>query len=150
MVTVKEVAAMVDHTNLKAYATREDFQKLCNEAVHYGFKSVAINTYPVAMCREMLRGTNVLTGAAISFPLGQTPIATKVAEARNAVADGCQEFDYVLDGVLRIILGGNELILAPGDSVYYDSSLPHVMYAPEGDCRFIAVVVKTAADAELK
>jgi transcriptional regulator with XRE-family HTH domain len=59
-----------------------------------------------------------------------------------------QEFDYVLDGILRIILGGNELILAPGDSVYYDSSLPHVMYAPEGDCRFIAVVVKTSADAE--
>lgn len=53
-----------------------------------------------------------------------------------------QEFDYVLDGVLRIILGGNELLLAPGDSVYYDSSLPHVMYAPEKDCRFIAVVVK--------
>ena len=97
MVTVKGVAAMVDHTNLKAYATREDFQKLCNEAVHYGFKSVAITTYPVAMCREMLRGTNVLTGAAISFPLGQTTIATKVAEARNAVADGCQEFDYVLN-----------------------------------------------------
>ena len=96
-ITVKEVAAMVDHTNLKAFATREDFQKLCNEAVHYGFKSVAINTYPVAMCREMLRGTNVLTGAAISFPLGQTTIATKVAEARNAVADGCQEFDYVLN-----------------------------------------------------
>ena len=96
-ITVKEVAAMVDHTNLKAFATREDFQKLCNEAVHHGFKSVAINTYPVAMCREMLRGTKVLTGAAISFPLGQTTIATKVAEARNAVSDGCQEFDYVLN-----------------------------------------------------
>ena len=60
-----------------------------------------------------------------------------------------QEFDDVLEGVRRIILGGNERILAPGDSVYYDSSLPHVMYAPEGDCRFIAVVIKTAADAEL-
>ncbi|MCQ2457808.1 MAG: cupin domain-containing protein [Clostridia bacterium] len=53
-----------------------------------------------------------------------------------------QEFDYVLEGYLRIVLGGNELLLAPGDSVYYDSSLPHVMYAPESDCRFIAVVVK--------
>ena len=52
----------------------------------------------------------------------------------------------MLDGYLRIILGGNELLLAPGDSVYYDSSLPHVMYAPEGDCRFIAVVVKAGAD----
>ena len=54
-----------------------------------------------------------------------------------------QEFDYVLEGVLRIVLGGNDLLLGPGDSVYYDSSLPHVMYAPEQDCRFIAVVVKT-------
>ena len=97
MITIKEVAAMVDHTNLKAFATREDFQKLCDEAVRYGFKSVAINTYPVAMCRGMLEGTGVLTGAAISFPLGQTTIATKVAEARNAVSDGCQEFDYVLN-----------------------------------------------------
>ena len=57
-----------------------------------------------------------------------------------------QEFDYVLEGYLRIILGGNELLLAPGDSVYYDSSLPHVMYAPEGDCRFIAVVIKSGSN----
>ncbi len=96
-ITVKEVAAMVDHTNLKAYATREDFEVLCREARTYGFKSVAINTYPVALCRELLKGSEVLTGAAISFPLGQCTIATKVAEAENAIADGCQEFDYVLN-----------------------------------------------------
>lgn len=95
--TVKNVAEMIDHTNLKAFATRADFQKLCDEAAAYGFKSVAINTYPVAMCREMLLGTSVLTGAAISFPLGQMTVATKVAEAENAIADGCQEFDYVLN-----------------------------------------------------
>ena len=76
-ITVKQVAAMIDHTNLKAYATKEDFAKLCDEAKYYGFKSV--------------------TGAAISFPLGQMTIATKVAEAENAIADGCQEFDYVLN-----------------------------------------------------
>ena len=95
--TVKEVAAMVDHTNLKAFATRADFEKLCGEAVEYGFKSVAINTYPVKICRELLEGSSVLTGAAISFPLGQTTIDTKVAEAENSIADGCQEFDYVLN-----------------------------------------------------
>ena len=94
-ISVKEVAAMVDHTNLKAYATREDFQKLCDEAVTYGFKSVAINTYPVKMCREMLEGTQVLTGAAVGFPLGQMTIEAKVAEAEDAVRNGCQEFDYV-------------------------------------------------------
>ena len=95
--TIQEVAAMVDHTNLKAFAVREDFQKLCDEAVEYGFKSVAINTYPVAMCREMLQGSQVLTGAAVGFPLGQMTIASKVAEAENAILDGCQEFDYVMN-----------------------------------------------------
>ncbi len=96
-ITIKEVAAMVDHTNLKAFAVREDFQNLCDEAAQYGFKSVAINTYPVSMCRKMLEGTSVLTGAAVGFPLGQMTIASKVAEASNAVADGCQEFDYLLN-----------------------------------------------------
>ena len=95
--TPGQVAAMIDHTNLKAYATREDFQNLCGEARRYGFKSVAVNTYPVKMCREMLAGSGVLTGAAVAFPLGQTTVRTKLAEAANAIADGCQEFDYVLN-----------------------------------------------------
>ena len=95
--SIKEIAAMIDHTNLKAFATQADFQKLCDEAKTYGFKSVAINTYPVAMCRKMLEGSPVLTGAAISFPLGQMTIKSKVAEAKNAISDGCQEFDYVLN-----------------------------------------------------
>lgn len=59
-----------------------------------------------------------------------------------------QEFDYVLEGYLKLILGGNELILEPGDSIYYDSSLPHVMYALEAPCKFIAVVVKENTDIE--
>lgn len=95
--TIQEVAQMIDHTNLKAYARKEDFIKLCNEAIKYGFKSVAINSYPVSLCRKMLEGSQVLTGAALSFPLGQMTIDSKVAEAENAIKDGCQEFDYVLN-----------------------------------------------------
>ena len=53
----------------------------------------------------------------------------------------------MLEGTLKIVLGGNELYLQPGDSLYYDSSLPHVMYAVEGDGRFIAVVIKEGAKA---
>ena len=53
-----------------------------------------------------------------------------------------QEFDYVLDGEMKIVLGGNEVYLKSGDSIYYDSSLPHAMYACERDTRFIAVVIK--------
>lgn len=93
----KEFAALFDHTNLHAYATKGDFQKLCDEAKEYGFASVAINSWPVAMCREMLQGSQVLTGAAIGFPLGQTTIATKVFEAQEAIQHGAKEFDYLLN-----------------------------------------------------
>ncbi|MBR6090494.1 MAG: deoxyribose-phosphate aldolase [Anaerolineaceae bacterium] len=96
-IKIKDVAGMIDHTNLKPFAVEADFQKLCDEAMAYGFKSVAINSYPVSMCRKMLEGSAVLTGAAISFPLGQMTIASKVDEAQNAVNDGAQEFDYVLN-----------------------------------------------------
>lgn len=93
----KEIAKMIDHTNLHADATEVDFQKLCDEAREYGFKSVAINSYPVKMCKEMLKGSGVLTGAAIGFPLGQTTIEAKEFEAKNAVDNGCEEFDYLLN-----------------------------------------------------
>lgn len=94
-IKMNELAQMIDHTNLKAYATVGDFEILCKEAEQYGFKSVAINSYPVRMCRELLEGSTVLTGAAIGFPLGQTTIAVKLAEIEDAIANGCQEFDYV-------------------------------------------------------
>lgn len=71
-----------------------------------------------------------------------TPDTVKQAHSHDG-----QEFDYVLEGTLKIILGGNELYLREGDSLYYDSALPHVMYAVEGDCRFIAVVIKEEARA---
>ena len=95
--TATQVAGMVDHTNLKAFASAEDIRKLCAEAAANGFKSVCVNPVFVKFCREQLAGTGVLTCTVISFPLGQTTIAEKVNEAENAVADGCQEFDYVLN-----------------------------------------------------
>ena len=63
-------------------------------------------------------------------------------EGKQAHAHDGQEFDYVLEGHMKIELGGNEVYLGPGDSIYYDSSLPHAMYAIEADARFIAVVIK--------
>ena len=95
--TTQEVAGMIDHTNLKAFATEADIEKLCGEAAANHFKSVCVNPVFVKKCREALKGSGVLTCTVISFPLGQTTIAEKVSEAEAAVADGCQEFDYVLN-----------------------------------------------------
>ncbi|MEE1041921.1 MAG: 2-deoxyribose-5-phosphate aldolase, partial [Lachnospiraceae bacterium] len=52
MYTAKQVAKMIDHTNLKAYATEDDLRKLCDEAKKYGFYSVCVNSCPVAFCAK--------------------------------------------------------------------------------------------------
>ena len=93
----KDLAQMVDHTQLRAYAVKEDFEKLCKEAADYGFKMVAINSYPVELCSKLLKGTGVHVGAAIGFPLGQTTIENKVHETKQAIAEGADEIDYVID-----------------------------------------------------
>ena len=83
----------------------------------------------------------------LSEPFIVTVRQDEPGSAKQAHSHEGQEFDYVLEGTLKIELGGNDLYLKPGDSVYYDSSLPHAMYAIQGDCRFIAVVVKEGAKA---
>ena len=93
----KELAQMIDHTQLRAYAVKEDFVKLCNEAKDYGFKMVAINSFPVEICSELLKGTGVHVGAAIGFPLGQTTIENKVHETKQAIEQGADEIDYVIN-----------------------------------------------------
>lgn len=95
--TVKELAGYFDHTLLKAFVTDEDFKKLCDDADKYGFKMVAINSAPVALCKKYLKDSPVHVGAAISFPLGQTTIETKVFETKNAIENGADEIDYVIN-----------------------------------------------------
>ena len=58
---------------------------------------VAINSVPVAYCHKQLKGSNVHVGAAISFPLGQTTIESKAFETKNAIENGADEIDYVLN-----------------------------------------------------
>lgn len=97
MISEKELAAMFDHTNLKAFASDRDFELLCKEAAENHFAMVAINSSPVALCKRLLRGSGVHVGAAISFPLGQTTVEAKVFEAENAIQNGADEIDYVLN-----------------------------------------------------
>lgn len=97
MISKKDLANMIDHTLLRADATKEEFQQLCQEADSYGFKMVAINSAPVKSCREFLKDSPVHVGAAIGFPLGQTSIATKVFEVEDSIRNGADEIDYVIN-----------------------------------------------------
>ena len=91
------VAGMIDHTNLKATATREDIRRLCEEAKEYRFASVMVNSAFTSLCRELVQGTGVLVGTVAGFPLGQMSTAAKVFEAETAIADGADEIDYVVN-----------------------------------------------------
>lgn len=96
-ITRQQLCSMIDHTNLKPYAVREDFEKLCREARENNFAMVAINPAPVRLCRELLAGSGVHVGAAVSFPLGQDTLAAKIFCAEDAVKNGADEIDYVLN-----------------------------------------------------
>ena len=96
-ITPQQLAKYFDHTQLRAFATYADFEKVCAECRQYGFAMVAINPAPVKLCKELLRGTDVHVGAAIGFPLGQTTIETKVFESENAILNGADEIDYVVN-----------------------------------------------------
>lgn len=103
--TLDDFARLIDHTNLHPNATREDMERLCQEAKDYHFKMVAINSVQSKLCSQLLAGTDIHTGAAIGFPLGQTSIATKVFETKDALANGANEIDYVIN--LTEVKAGN-------------------------------------------
>lgn len=95
--TLDNLARLVDHTNLHPDATEEDMRILCEQAKEHHFKMVAINQVQSAFCSNLLAGTDIDTGAAIAFPLGQTSIAAKVFETRDALDNGANEIDYVIN-----------------------------------------------------
>lgn len=95
--TKTQLAKMIDHTNLKAYADEAAMKKLCAEAAKYGFAMVAINGAQVERCAALLKDTDVHVGAAIGFPLGQMTIESKVFEAQDAIEKGADEIDYVIN-----------------------------------------------------
>ena len=95
--TLDDLARMIDHTNLKPFASAAHMEKLCSEARDNHFAMVAINQTQCALCKRLLDGTDIHVGAAISFPLGQTTIASKVFDSKDAIANGADEIDYVVN-----------------------------------------------------
>lgn len=96
------IAAMIDHTLLKPEATRQQIEILCQEAKEHGFFSVCVNPTWVSTARELLNGSNVKVCTVIGFPLGATTSETKAFETRNAIENGADEVDMVINiGALK-------------------------------------------------
>lgn len=92
----------IDHTLLKADATKEQIEKLCKEAKEYDFASVCINTCYVSLAKKLLEGSDVKVCCVVGFPLGAMDSLSKAFEAQTAVKNGAQEVDMVINiGALK-------------------------------------------------
>ena len=113
------VAAMIDHTLLKADAARHDIETLCREAAEYHFASVCVNPTWVAACARILAGSGVRVCSVVGFPLGATTPDTKHFETRRAIFDGASEIDMVINvgalksGDLRLVERDIEAVAIP-------------------------------------
>jgi deoxyribose-phosphate aldolase len=98
----RSLAAVIDHTLLKPEATSAEIEKLCEEALSYGFASVCINPCWVRLARERVAGSQVKVCTVTGFPLGANDMRTKVQEAALAREQGALEIDMVINiGALR-------------------------------------------------
>lgn len=93
---------MIDHTVLKADTPLETVKRICDEAMEYGFASVCINPCHVAYCADYLKDSDVNVCTVIGFPLGANTSATKAFETKDAIANGADEIDMVMNiGALK-------------------------------------------------
>lgn len=101
-ITKEKLAKMIDHTELKPSATHEKIEKLCKEALTYNFATVCVNPFHVSRAAELLRNSDVKVCCVVGFPLGATTSEVKAFETRNAIENGAQEIDMVINiGALR-------------------------------------------------
>lgn len=104
-----DLAPYIDHTLLKPDATEEQVRKLCEEARKYSFASVCVNPSWVALSAQMLKGSPVKVCTVIGFPLGATTSTAKAIETRDAIANGADEIDMVINvGALK---SGNDALV---------------------------------------
>lgn len=90
-------AQYIDHTVLKADTTRETLKRFCDEAKEYGFASVCVNGGNAAFVHEQLKGSGVKTCVVVGFPLGAVSTKIKAAESREAIENGAEEIDMVMN-----------------------------------------------------
>lgn len=121
----------IDHTLLKSQSTTEEVIKLCNEAKTYNFCSVCVNPCDVSLCKKELSNTNVKVCTVIGFPLGKNSTEIKVSEAKQAVLDGANELDMVI----------NVAKLKEKDYAYVENEIKKIIEVANGNV--VKVIIET-------
>ncbi len=136
-VSPEEVARRIDHTLLKAEATGDQIQRLCDEARTHGFGAVCVNGRWVSTAAERLYGSGVRVAAVVGFPLGADTTKAKVAQTKEAIHDGADEIDMVAD-LAAIIEGDMRYLLRQLQAV---RRVCHAMRPPV----VLKVIIESAA-----
>lgn len=134
LVDAGRIAALIDHTILKPEATAADVRRICAEAKKYGFASVCVNPYWVALVAREVAGSAVKVCSVVGFPLGANTTGVKVAEAEGAIRDGAREVDMVLNV--------GELRAGSHDAVRHD--IEAVVRAAHAAGAIVKVILETA------
>jgi deoxyribose-phosphate aldolase len=128
------IAALIDHTILKADATRAEVIKICREARQYNFASVCVNPSWVPLVRAELSGSPVKVCTVVGFPLGATSTESKAAEAAIAVRQGAEEIDMVI----------NVGALKSGDQDFVKNDIAAVVKASHAGGAIVKVILETS------
>ena len=130
-ISPEKLARMIDHTNLKPFSSKKEINKLCQEALEFNFAAVCVNSSHVTFCREILRKSGVSVASVVGFPLGACTTNTKAFETTEAVKNGANEIDMVMDiGSFR---EGNYFAVA--------NDIAKVVQAADGAC--VKVILET-------
>ncbi|WP_270179336.1 deoxyribose-phosphate aldolase [Alkalihalobacillus sp. CinArs1] len=128
----QELANMIDHTALKPDTTREQVEKLCQEAREFNFASVCVNPTWITLAADMLKGAEAKVCTVIGFPLGATTTETKAFETKDAIEKGATEVDMVI----------NIAELKAGNDDYIVNDINAVVEAAKGKA-LVKVIIET-------
>ena len=131
-IIIKNLNKYIDHTILKPDALEGDIKVLCEEAAEYDFMSVCIQPYWVKKAKAFLNGTNVKVCTVIGFPHGANTTEVKTFEAKQAVQNGADEVDMVINiGALK-----------DGNSAYVEKEISSIVQAVKGEA-LLKVIIET-------
>ena len=131
--TPKDIAKMLDHSTLQPWLTEDDIRHGCEVALKYDTASVCARPCDVPILNEMLKGSGVKVCTVIGFPHGAHQTAIKVAEAKQALAEGCEELDMVLNiGKLK-----------HGDADYVESEIRQLAETAHAAGAILKVILET-------
>ena len=127
------VASYIDHTLLKPTSRSADIMQLCREAIEFGFAAVCVPPFLVKQAVTTLNGSPVKTATVIGFPMGYSSVQSKLSEIHNAIRDGADELDTVI----------NLIALKNGDWTYLEKEMQQQVELIHQEGKIVKVIVES-------